>query len=398
MSLQTTTLGTLFPRISIGGTPSRGNSKFFGGKHVWVSIRDMGGKSIISDSLEKLTDEGVKYSNCKQVKKGSLLFSFKLTVGRVAFAGVDLFTNEAIAAFDPIDADTADVDLEYLSLVLPAIAKGDSTKNSMGAALLNKEKIGNLVLPLPSPEEQRRIAARLRTQLANVAEARNAAQAQASDVQKLTTSILKASFEEVADAEMVRIGDVAPTTSGSTPSRSQKDYWEPVKYPWVKTGEVVFNPIRSTEEHISEKALRECSLTLLPPGTVLVAMYGQGKTRGQSAVLEVEATTNQACFAILPNDTFEPEYLQLWLRHSYEALRTLSEARGGNQSNLNGALLNAFEAPLIPRKQQQAIAKRIKQALSEAAALKARIHKHLNEIDLLPARLLTAAFNETEHA
>lgn len=249
-----------------------------------------------------------------------------------------------------------------------------------------------LDIPLPSIDEQRRIAAHLKAQLATVEEARNAALAQASDVQKLIPAILQAAFEEVADAEMVRIGDVAPTTSGTTPSRSQKDYWEPPKYPWVKTGEVVFNPIRSTEEQISEKALRECSLSLLPPGTVLIAMYGQGKTRGQSAVLEVAATTNQACFAILPNEAFEPVYLQFWLRHSYEALRTLSEARGGNQSNLNGALLNAFEVPLIPRKQQQAIANRIKHALAEATALRARLHEQLKDIELLPARLLAKAF------
>jgi len=104
------------------------------------------------------------------------------------------------------------------------------------------------------------------------------------------------------------LGDHTPTTSGSTPSRSDKRYWEPAEVPWVKTGEVAFAPITRTEEAISKVALAECSLTLLPPKTVLVAMYGQGKTRGQSAILEMAATTNQACFAILPNDTWEPEF------------------------------------------------------------------------------------------
>jgi len=83
---------------------------------------------------------GAANSNCKLVKKGSLLFSFKLTVGRVSFAGVDLYTNEAIAAFDPDDAIASDIDLEYLSLILPIVAGADDTKNSMGAALLNKTK------------------------------------------------------------------------------------------------------------------------------------------------------------------------------------------------------------------------------------------------------------------
>src|SRR5580704_17304369 len=116
---------------------------------------------------------------------------------------------------------------------------------------------------------------------------------------------------------LVRIADVARTASGTTPSRARKDYWQPATVPWVKTGEIFFSPIHHTEESVSQLALAECSLPLLPSGTVLVAMYGQGKTRGQSAVLEVEATTNQACFAILPSETFVPEYLQYWLRLSY---------------------------------------------------------------------------------
>ena len=101
--------------------------------------------------------------------------------------------------------------------------------------------------------------------------------------------------------ELRVLSSVARTGSGTTPSRSRKDYWSPATTPWVKTGEIAFAPIKSTEESVSDIALTECSLPVLPIGTVLVAMYGQGKTRGQSAVLEVEATTNQACFAIFPN-------------------------------------------------------------------------------------------------
>lgn len=327
----------------------------------------------------------------KYCEDGDLLFAWSATFGPYIWRGSKAIFHYHIWKVIP-RREILDRELAYYLLlwITSAIRSG-----AHGIAMLHftKEAMEDYEVQLPCVVEQRRIAAYLTAQFDTVTEARNAVQVQASDVQKLIHAILTAAFEEVADAEMVRIGDVAQTTSGTTPSRSQKDYWEPAIYPWVKTGEVVFNPIRSTEEQVSEKALRECSLSLLPPGTVLIAMYGQGKTRGQSAVLEVAATTNQACFAILPNDTFEPEYLQFWLRHSYEALRTLSEARGGNQSNLNGALLNAFEVPLIARKQQQAMAKRIKHALAEATALKACLHEQLSEIELLPARLLAQAFN-----
>jgi type I restriction enzyme S subunit len=393
MNYKTVFVGDLFPRVSIGGTPSRGAQRFFGGPHVWVSIRDMNGKMVIDDSFERLTDEGVRNSNCKLIRKGSLLFSFKLTVGRVAKAGVDLYTNEAIAAFDVEDAKNANIDLDYLALVLPAIAQADPTKNSMGAALLNKQKIARLKIPLPSIAEQRHIASSLSAQLAAAEEARQAAQSQLNDSKRLIPALLAATFDHLDDAEWRPIGDVAKTTSGTTPSRGQKDLWQPPLHPWVKTGEVAFKPIYQTEESVSAKALAECSLTLLPAGTVLVAMYGQGKTRGQSALLRVAATTNQACFAILPTPALDPEYLQLWLRHSYEALRALSDSRGGNQSNLNGALMNAFEVPLLPLEKQQAIARHIMQAIEDANALQETIEQQLRDIERLPSRLLAQAFD-----
>ncbi len=394
MSFKTVQIGDLFPQILIGGTPSRGNPKYFGGPHVWVSIRDMEGKYLIVDSNEKLSDKGIANSNCKRIQKGSLLFSFKLTVGRVAFAGVDLYTNEAIAAFDPEDANRSKIDLEYLFLILPAIAKADTSINCMGAALLNKEKIAQLEIPLPPIDQQRRIAAQLKAQLAAVDEARQAAQAQISDSKRLIPAILEAAFAETKDGDSIKIGDAAKTVSGTTPSRSRKDYWEPPKYPWVKTGEVVFNPITRTEEYISEKALEDCSLSVLPPGTVLIAMYGQGKTRGQSALLQVAATTNQACIAILPCEAFDPEYLQFWLSHSYEVLRTQSESRGGNQPNLNGEILNQFTVPLTPRKRQETLAQQIKASVEEAERLQSALNQQMNDLELLPARLFAQAFGE----
>jgi type I restriction enzyme S subunit len=250
-------------------------------------------------------------------------------------------------------------------------------------------------IPWVSIEEQRRIAAQLKAQLAAVEEARQATQAQISDAKRLILTILEAAFAETIISEFVKIGDAAKTVSGTTPSRSQKDYWEPPKYPWVKTSEVVFHPITRTEEYISEKALKECSLSVLPPGTVLIAMYGQGKTRGQSALLQVPATTNQACFAILPCAAFDPEYLQFWLRHSYEVLRTQSESRGGNQPNLNGEILTQFTVPLIPRKRQEALANQIKASIEETERLQSALNQQMNDLELLPARLLAEAFGES---
>lgn len=249
-----------------------------------------------------------------------------------------------------------------------------------------------LEFPLPPLEQQRRIVARLKAQLAEVETARLAAQAQSQDIALLRGRLLKDVFATLDGMPRKVLGDHAPTTSGSTPSRGNKRYWEPAEIPWVKTGEVAFKPIIQTEEAISKLALAECSLSLLPPKTVLVAMYGQGKTRGQSAVLEVTATTNQACFAILPNDTWVPEFLYYWLAASYQSLRDLSDDRGGNQANLNGALLRALEIPAPDHAMQLEIVRLVKAALHEMDALVASSKTTMNELELLPQRLLAQAF------
>ena len=190
-------------------------------------------------------------------------------------------------------------------------------------------------------------------------------------------------FSERMTPQFRRIAHFARTASGTTPSRSRKEYWEPATVPWIKTGEIVFAPICKTEEFVSRLALEECSLPLLPPGTVLIAMYGQGKTRGQSALLEIEATTNQACFAILPNEHFAPEYLQYWLRYSYSELRGASEGRGGNQSNLNGEILGSLEVPWIERPNQDRIAAHLKAQLASVEEARQATQAQIGELNQL---------------
>jgi type I restriction enzyme S subunit len=250
----------------------------------------------------------------------------------------------------------------------------------------------NLELPLPPIEKQRQIAADLKALLAEVDKARQAAETQLRDADILGQRIFNKIWAELDSVPRKPLGDYAQTTSGSTPARSNKQYWQPAEIAWVKTAEVAFAPITKTEEAISQKALAECSLTLLPPKTVLIAMYGQGKTRGQSAILEIPATTNQACFAVLPNDTWEPEFLFHWLKFSYQDLRTLSEGRGGNQANLNGGLLKALQIPTPDKPTQKAIIARIAYMLTEIEAVKNRSMSMFNDINLLPQKILAQAF------
>lgn len=143
----------------------------------------------------------------------------------------------------------------------------------------------------------------------------------------------------------IRIGELTDVLTGSTPNRSNKDYYEG-KIPWVKTGEIHPGHINSTEECISEVALKETTCKLLPVDTVMIAMYGQGKTRGQSGILGIKAATNQACAAILPCEKLNPVFLNQYLVIEYSRLRDMG--RGAQQANLNLSMIKNYHILSIP--------------------------------------------------
>ena len=134
--------------------------------------------------------------------------------------------------------------------------------------------------------------------------------------------------------ELASIGDHFSVVSGGTPSRRVTEFWADGVIPWVKTTEIDYRPIRRTEECITQAGLDHSAAKLLSPGTLLLAMYGQGVTRGKVAILEVEATCNQACAAMGPSDNvINSRYLYHFLSFRYESIRQL--AHGGQQQNLN---------------------------------------------------------------
>lgn len=122
--------------------------------------------------------------------------------------------------------------------------------------------------------------------------------------------------------------------TGGTPSRSNPRYWDGGTIPWVKTGEVSYTTIAETSEYITPAALQETNVRLFPVGTLLLAMYGQGVTRGKVGKLGIEATCNQACAAINCRDQrVDADYLYYFLEWQYESIR--ARAHGGQQQNLN---------------------------------------------------------------
>jgi len=140
--------------------------------------------------------------------------------------------------------------------------------------------------------------------------------------------------------------------SGGTPSRANAAYWSGGTIPWVKTTEVNYSVITETEEHITQAALDQSAAKMLLRGTLLMAMYGQGVTRGKVAILGIDASCNQACAAMTPkDDDVVPRYLYHYLTSRYDEIRSL--AHGGQQQNLNLDIVRKIDIPVPPTFDEQ---------------------------------------------
>ena len=149
------------------------------------------------------------------------------------------------------------------------------------------------------------------------------------------------------------IEEIANVSSGGTPSRKNDTYWNG-NIPWVTTAEVQFKVIKDTSEKITEEGLANSSAKLFPVDTILMAMYGQGKTRGQVAKLGIEASTNQACAAIVLHTDYEVDYYYQFLVSQYENIREM--ANSGGQENLSGGIVKSIQVPVPPLPEQKKIA------------------------------------------
>lgn len=148
-----------------------------------------------------------------------------------------------------------------------------------------------------------------------------------------------------------QIKDIASISSGSTPNRNNSEYWNG-NIAWVTTGELSSGHVNHTSELITVKAVKETKMRIYPQGTLLMAMYGQGKTRGTVAILEIDAAVNQACAAITIKNG-NSKFLFYQLKNSYQDIRKLSNT--GNQENLNADIIKSYQVPWAPDEEQERI-------------------------------------------
>jgi len=203
-------------------------------------------------------------------------------------------------------------------------------------------------------------------------------------------------FLEDAEADLpatwvaCRVGHVGVVCNGSTPSRKRPEFWGGV-INWVSSGEVQNNIITKTREQITDDGFANSSCRILPPGTVLIAMIGEGKTRGQTATLAIPAAINQNVAAVdLSHGEVSPTYLWYWFRFQY--LLTRQEGAGSGPPALNCQRVRELPLALPPLLEQQEIVRRVDVLFSLADAIEQRVQAATKRADALTQSILRSAF------
>lgn len=187
------------------------------------------------------------------------------------------------------------------------------------------------------------------------------------------------------------VGALVDVATGATPLRRRTDYYNG-SIPWVTSGAVNAGHITEATEYITELAIQETNAKLFPAGTLLVAMYGEGQTRGRVAELAIPAATNQAVAALLFDDDTEclRDYLRVFLLENYERIRQLSF--GGVQPNLSLGVIRETPVPLPPNEEQAEIVRRVDHLLRLTDELRSRIEVAAKRVDRSSQAVLAKAF------
>ncbi|MEF8728336.1 MAG: restriction endonuclease subunit S [Accumulibacter sp.] len=333
-------------------------------------------------------------------------------VGRIGFIERDMPGSTVSNFVQVLRPDPEKVDANFLGWALFELQRTGIVERAQQQSTqmrnLNWRDYQRLMLPWPEVDEQRRIAAALK--LAD--EAIQKAWAELDAMRGLKKSLLNELLEKGLPGRhssfietkrmyypeswvLTKLKKCGAWSAGGTPNRENTGYYEG-SIPWVKSGEVNYSVIVETEEHLSEDGANQTTCGVLPVGTLLIAMYGAGVTRGRAALLGIPASTNQAVATFNGHEGIENEFIYYWFERNYERVRAW--AAGSNQDNLSGYLLKNLQIALPDHDEQIEIVKFLRAADEATRAIQKRVNAQLELKRSLLQNLLTGKIRIPEGA
>lgn len=355
--------------FQVGWTPPTKNDDNFIGDNIWVNISDLKGK-FVKNSSKKISDKAAQEASMDITPKGSLLYSFKLSVGAVSFAECDLYTNEAIASF----LDSAELPLAYLYYVLPKFVIENASTNIYGARILNQELIRNALLIVPTYDEANKIATFLDHETAKIdtliekqqqliellKEKRQAVISHAVTKGLNPDALMKDSGVEWFDKvpkhwDICKFSHLAQVVRGGSPRPAGDPTLFNGNYsPWVTVAEITKDDelyLNKTSTFLTKKGSEQCRI--FKSGTLLIS--NSGATLGVPKILSIDANANDGVvgFERLKLNT---EFTYFYLSTLTNRLRTQIKSTGGStQINLNTDILKEISVPVPSENEMQSI-------------------------------------------
>ena len=311
--------------LQMGKTPSRDNPTYWGDDNMWVSIADMNEQKYMSATKEGITDVAVQESGIKPIPKGTVIMSFKLSIGKVSIATSKLYTNEAIMGF--IEKEEGTLVPEYLYYYLKGYKWEGANKAAMGMTL-NKKTIAENTISYPHIAEQEKIVAELDC-LSGIIEKKKK---QLKELDNLAQSIFYEMFGDPVENdkgwEVKTYGSEFQISSGGTPDTKNNLYWDNGDISWIGSNlchdEIIY---KNDGKYITKDGFDNSSAKEYKSGYVLVALVGA--TIGRTALLRFNTTTNQnvAGINVPANDNFVPEFIFYHLQKLYELFMDIGNGK-----------------------------------------------------------------------
>lgn len=346
--------------INVGRTPARKEPRFWGPGEPWLSIADMGQGRAIRTTKEQITAAGA--AGGRQVAPGTVLLSFKLSIGKVARAGVPLYTNEAIAALPVKRPDR--LDEAYLCRVLESLDLAAGSNRAAMGKTLNKAKLKQIQIPLPPLPEQRRIAAILEHADALRAKRRHVL----THLDALTRSTFHSMFGDPASnsrgTPTARIDALAEVMTGNSPSRADSgNFGDSIE--WVKSDNLGGDVATRADEWLSEQGRTKARIA--PSGSILVTcIAGSPTSIGKASLVDRDVAFNQQINAILPSPRVNSAFLLGQLKAAPELVR--AKSTGGMKGLVNKSAFQSIEVLSPPLDAQNRFASRVAAITRQAAA------------------------------
>ena len=364
-------LAHAFEIIGSGTTPPSDTNDWYGDDINWVTTGELR-EDIILSTYKKIKKKTLQYfSTLKIYPKGTILIAmYGATIGRLGILGESATTNQACCAL----SNSNYLFNMYLFYWLISFRQEIIQLSSGGGQPnINQEKVASLKISTPTLKEQKKIINFLTYETSKIDTLIEKQQQLIKLLEEKRQAVISHAVTKglnpnvpMKESEIDWVKNIpyhwgktpmrwsTKIFSGGTPSKNKEEYWENGTIPWLNSGSVNQKKITTPSAYITKKGYLYSSAKWIPRNSLVIALAGQGKTKGMVAIVDIDTTCNQSMGAIIPNkNKFITTYLYYWLLINYQNIRNLS---GGDlRDGLNLELIADIECPMPPLEEQEKI-------------------------------------------